>query len=127
MSPINRHETPPARWSWLFGTALVLWTTFASLATYSYAGASPTNAAKVAAMGASTASAAEGLTGAYQLSDAFADIAERVSPSVVTIKVETNTTTLNSPSTIRLRALLQLKTSQVSKTCEVCLRKLTCG
>jgi serine protease Do len=90
MSPINTHKPPTAQWSWPFGTALVLWTALMGILTYSYADASPPHAIKMTpATGATTASAAEGLTRASQLSDAFADIAERVSPSVVTIKVET--------------------------------------
>ncbi|HKU39786.1 MAG TPA: trypsin-like peptidase domain-containing protein [Polyangiales bacterium] len=62
------------------------WTALAGFVTYSYAGAAPTNSAPVVA--AATPINQEALNRANQLSDAFAEVAERVSPSVVTIKVE---------------------------------------
>lgn len=66
--------------------AFASWTALAGLVTYSYAGAAPSNAAPVVA--AATPVNTEAINRATQLSDAFAEIAERVSPSVVTIKVE---------------------------------------
>jgi serine protease Do len=62
------------------------WTALAGFVTYSYAGAAPNSAAPVVA--ATTPINSEAVSRAAQLSDAFADVAERVSPSVVTIKVE---------------------------------------
>jgi len=62
------------------------WTALAGLVTYSYAGASPSSAAPVVAT--ATPINTEAVNRAVQLSDAFAEVAERVSPSVVTIKVE---------------------------------------
>jgi Do/DeqQ family serine protease len=62
------------------------WTALAGFVTYSYAGAAPNAAAPVVA--AASPVNTEALNHANQLSDAFADVAERVSPSVVTIKVE---------------------------------------
>ncbi len=98
MSPITQ-KRPPARWSWLFGTVFVAWTALTSFMTYSYAGASPSVAEPVNAVSAAvaegtasstspSANAGTGLERAASFSDTFADIAERVSPSVVTIKVE---------------------------------------
>ncbi len=72
--------------SWPMVAALAGWTTLAGFVTYSYAGAAPTSAAPVVA--AATPINTEAVRNANQLSDAFADVAERVSPSVVTIKVE---------------------------------------
>jgi serine protease Do len=74
------------RGSWPTAAALAGWTALAGLVTYSYAGAAPSNSAPVVA--AATPVTTEALNHAAQLSDAFADVAERVSPSVVTIKVE---------------------------------------
>jgi serine protease Do len=62
------------------------WTALAGFVTYSYANAAPSSAAPVVA--ATTPVNSEAINRASQLSDAFADVAERVSPSVVTIKVE---------------------------------------
>jgi serine protease Do len=62
------------------------WTALAGFVTYSYAGAAPSAAAPIVA--AATPVNSEAVNRAAQLSDAFADVAERVSPSVVTIKVE---------------------------------------
>jgi Do/DeqQ family serine protease len=62
------------------------WTALAGFVTYSYAGAAPSTTAPVVAAASPVNS--EAVNRATQLSDAFADVAERVSPSVVTIKVE---------------------------------------
>ena len=63
--------------------AFVGWAAVAGLVTYSYAGAAPT-----APITAATPVASAAVSQANQLSDAFASVAEHVSPSVVTIKVE---------------------------------------
>ena len=60
------------------------WTALAGFVTYSYANAAPSAPVVAAATPVNT----EAVNRAVQLSDAFADVAERVSPSVVTIKVE---------------------------------------
>ncbi|HET6334954.1 MAG TPA: Do family serine endopeptidase [Polyangiales bacterium] len=62
------------------------WTALAGFVTYSYAGAAPSTTTPVVAAASPVNS--EAVNRATQLSDAFADVAERVSPSVVTIKVE---------------------------------------
>jgi len=80
-------STPPTtnapRWSWVTASALVGWITVAGLVTYSYAGASPSTGTVAATPVASAA-----VNQATQLSDAFASVAEHISPSVVTISVE---------------------------------------
>jgi serine protease Do len=82
--------TPPIRRqvksSWPTALAIAGWTTLAGLVTYSYAGAAPTSSAPVVA--AANPVTEQAINHASQLSDAFAEVAERVSPSVVTIKVE---------------------------------------
>lgn len=62
------------------------WTALAGFVTYSYAGAAPSTTSPVVA--AASPVNTEAVNRATQLSDAFADVAERVSPSVVTIRVE---------------------------------------
>jgi Do/DeqQ family serine protease len=85
MTP-NPSKPAVKRWSWAAAAAaLVGWTALAGLWTYSHAGASPTDAAPVTA---ATPIATAAVNQASQLSDAFASVAEHVSPSVVTIKVE---------------------------------------
>jgi len=59
------------------------WAAVAGLVTYSYAGAAPSTGVTAAAPVSAAA-----VSQANQLSDAFASVAEHVSPSVVTIKVE---------------------------------------
>jgi serine protease Do len=80
-------STPPRsiapRWSWTMAAAFVGWASVAGLVTYSYAGAAPSTGITAATPVASAA-----VSQANQLSDAFASVAEHVSPSVVTIKVE---------------------------------------
>ncbi len=80
------------RRSRLFGVALLGWVALAGMLTYSYAGASPIQAPGAAAAAAAALPATPvpsvGRSSAQQLSDTFADVAARVSPSVVTIKVE---------------------------------------
>ena len=78
--------TRPVKKSWPMAAAFAGWTALAGFVTYSYAGAAPGNAAPVVA--AATPINTEAVNRANQLSDAFAEVAERVSPSVVTIKVE---------------------------------------
>ena len=63
--------------------AFVGWAAVAGLVTYSYAGAAPSTSVTAATPVASAA-----VSQANQLSDAFASVAEHVSPAVVTIKVE---------------------------------------
>lgn len=74
-----------ARWAWPTTVAFIGWAALAGLCTYSYAGAAPQKAAPVVA---ATPVASAAVSQASQLSDAFASVAEHVSPSVVTIKVE---------------------------------------
>jgi serine protease Do len=85
MSP-NPRKSPLARKSWPTALAFAGWTALAGFVTYSYAGAAPSTTAPVVA--AASPINSEAVNRATQLSDAFADVAERVSPSVVTIKVE---------------------------------------
>ena len=73
----------PSRWSWTTASALAGWIAAAGLVTYSYAGAAPSTSTIPA-----TPVAAAAVNQATQLSDAFASVAEHVSPSVVTIRVE---------------------------------------
>lgn len=81
-------STPPKtntpRWSWTTAAALTGWIAAAGLVTYSYAGAAPSTSATLPA----TPVASAAVNQAAQLSDAFASVAEHVSPSVVTIRVE---------------------------------------
>jgi serine protease Do len=86
MSPSPSSPTRPVKKSWPMVAAFAGWTALAGLVTYSYAGAAPTGAAPVVA--ATTPINTEAVNRAVQLSDAFAEVAERISPSVVTIKVE---------------------------------------
>ena len=80
-------STPPntnaSRWSWTTASALAGWIAAAGLVTYSYAGAAPSTSSIPA-----TPVATAAVNQATQLSDAFASVAEHVSPSVVTIRVE---------------------------------------
>ena len=76
-------KTNPSRWSWTTASALAGWIAAAGLVTYSYAGAAPSTSAIPA-----TPVATAAVNHATQLSDAFASVAEHVSPSVVTIRVE---------------------------------------
>ena len=73
----------PPRWSWTTASALAGWIAAAGLVTYSYAGAAPSTSTIPA-----TPVATAAVNQATQLSDAFASVAEHVSPSVVTIRVE---------------------------------------
>jgi serine protease Do len=72
------------RWSWAMASALAGWTAVAGLVTYSYAGAAPSTSSILPATPVATAAVNQ----ATQLSDAFASVAEHISPSVVTIKME---------------------------------------
>ena len=86
-------EKPASRRRTLvFAAGLSTWLAATGLLTYSYAGAAPNAlpgaAVQQATPPANTAQAQAGLSYAAQLSDAFAQVAESVSPSVVTIKVE---------------------------------------
>jgi serine protease Do len=76
-------KTNASRWSWTTAAALAGWIAAAGLVTYSYAGAAPSTSTLPATPVASAA-----VNQATQLSDAFASVAEHVSPSVVTIRVE---------------------------------------
>jgi serine protease Do len=76
-------NTNPSRWSWTTASALAGWIAAAGLVTYSYAGAAPSTSSIPA-----TPVATAAVNQATQLSDAFASVAEHVSPSVVTIRVE---------------------------------------
>ena len=76
-------NTNPSRWSWTTASALAGWIAAAGLVTYSYAGAAPSTSTIPA-----TPVATAAVNQATQLSDAFASVAEHVSPSVVTIRVE---------------------------------------
>jgi serine protease Do len=73
------------RWSWALAAVFAGWTALTALLTYSYAGASPSTGV---AVNAATPVATAAVNQATLLSDAFASVAEHVSPSVVTIKVE---------------------------------------
>jgi Do/DeqQ family serine protease len=87
MTPTSSPIKPPAtRWSVIALSALI-GSAAAGLWNYSNsrAGASPLTAAPVAAV---TPATTEAVSRASQLSDAFASVAESVSPSVVTIKIE---------------------------------------
>jgi serine protease Do len=87
MTPTSSPIKPPAtRWSVVALSALI-GSAAAGLWNYSNsrAGASPLTAAPVAAV---TPATTEAVNRASQLSDAFASVAESVSPSVVTIKIE---------------------------------------
>lgn len=81
-------STPPKtntpRWSWTTASALTGWIAAAGLVTYSYAGAAPSTSSTLPATPVASAAVSQ----ATQLSDAFASVAEHVSPSVVTIRVE---------------------------------------
>ncbi len=88
MIPTQEKE-PIARWSWFVLPVFVVGTTLVGFWTHSYAGASPSVTPPVnAATSAAAPLATTAIGQATRLSDAFADVAERVSPSVVTIKVE---------------------------------------
>jgi serine protease Do len=78
-------KTVVARWRWAAVAAFAGWAAVAGLWTYSYAGAAPSKAAPITAV---TPVASAAVNQASQLSDAFVSVAEHVSPSVVTIKVE---------------------------------------
>lgn len=82
----SSNDSPKAhpRFSWAMASAFAGWTAVAGLVTYSYAGAAP-SVSKITAV-APVATAA--VNQATQLSDAFASVAEHVSPSVVTVKIE---------------------------------------
>jgi serine protease Do len=86
MTPTSTPVKPSGtRWSVIALTALVS-ATVTGIWNYSHVGASPLTAA--APVAAATPVATEAVNRATQLSDAFASVAESVSPSVVTIKVE---------------------------------------
>jgi Do/DeqQ family serine protease len=65
-------------------SAFAGWTAVAGLVTFSYAGAAPS----VGTIAATAPVATAAVNQATQLSDAFASVAEHVSPSVVTVKIE---------------------------------------
>jgi serine protease Do len=83
VNPSTPPNTNTSRWSWTTAAALAGWIAAAGLVTYSYAGAAPSTSTTAATPVASAA-----VNQATQLSDAFASVAEHVSPSVVTIRVE---------------------------------------
>lgn len=89
MSPSPQTPRPGSK-SWPMAAAFAGWTALAGFVTYSYADAAPTKPTTVVAAERTTAApvAAAALNHANQLSDAFASVAESVSPSVVRISVE---------------------------------------
>lgn len=97
--PVTPRNQLSRRTAWFFSLGLCAWLSVAGLLTYSYAGAAPAKPATAAVQGASAQVASAGTSHAAQLSDAFASVAERVSPSVVTIKVESKQA---SPALLRM-------------------------
>ena len=83
VNPSTPPNTIAPRWSWTMAATFVGWAAVAGLVTYSYAGAAPS-----APVTAAAPVAAAAVSQANQLSDAFATVAEHVSPAVVTLKVE---------------------------------------
>ncbi|HEX4351953.1 MAG TPA: trypsin-like peptidase domain-containing protein, partial [Polyangiales bacterium] len=84
MTPNATPQSNATRWSVVALSAL-LGTGAAGLWNFSHAGASPLSTTPIAPV---TPVATEAVNRATQLSDAFATVAEQVSPSVVTIKIE---------------------------------------